>query len=354
MRRKILTILGTRPEIIRLSLIIPKLDQVCQHRVLHTGQNYDPRLTDIFFRELDIRLPDHVLTSQGSLAQQLSATFMGVEQYVQEFDPDAVLILGDTNSGLSAVICERLGYPVFHMEAGNRCYDPLVPEEKNRRIIDHVSTMNLPYTELSRQNLLREGISNQHVLVTGNPIREVIDAYSADIQHSDVLSRLDLVPGQYVVATAHRAENVDNPERLASIVSALEHISKQYPVIFSCHPRTRQRLASYMPKDVRVLEPLGFFDWAKLERDSRLAVTDSGTVQEEMCLFRKPTITIRATTERPETVSCGSNIVTGLDFDNIVLCYQQALTLKSWTVPEEYARTNVSDTVVNILLGNYV
>jgi UDP-N-acetylglucosamine 2-epimerase (non-hydrolysing) len=225
MRRKILTILGTRPEIIRLSLIIPKLDQVCQHRVLHTGQNYDPRLTDIFFQELDIRLPDHVLTSQGSLAQQLSATFMGVEQYVQEFDPDAVLILGDTNSGLSAVICERLGYPVFHMEAGNRCYDPLVPEEKNRRIIDHVSTMNLPYTELSRQNLLREGISNQHVLVTGNPIREVIDAYSADIQHSDVLSRLDLVPGQYVVATAHRAENVDNPERLASIVAALEHVS---------------------------------------------------------------------------------------------------------------------------------
>lgn len=354
MQRKILTILGTRPEIIRLSQIIPKLDQVCDHRVLHTGQNYDPRLTDIFFQELGVRLPDCVLTSQGSLAHQLTTTFIGVEKYLQEFNPDAVLILGDTNSGLSAVICERLGYPVFHMEAGNRCYDSLVPEEKNRCIIDHASTINLPYTELSRQNLLREGINNQRVLVTGNPIREVIDTYRDNIQHSDVLSRLDLTPDQYVVATAHRAENVDNPERLSNIVAALEHISQQYPVIFSCHPRTRQRLGTYVPARVHILEPLGFFDWARLEQDSRLAVTDSGTVQEEMCLFQKPTITIRATTERPETVSCGSNIVTGLNFDNIVLCYRHALQLKNWTVPEEYARTNVSDTVVNILLGNYV
>lgn len=354
MPRKILTILGTRPEIIRLSQIIPKLDTRCDHRVLHTGQNYDPTLTDIFFRELGIRLPDRVLASQGSLAQQLSSTFVGVEQYLQEFDPDAVLVLGDTNSGLSAVICERMGYPVFHMEAGNRCYDNLVPEEKNRRIIDHVSTFNLPYTELSRQNLLREGLDNQRVLVTGNPIREVIDTYSADIQHSDVLTRLGLAPGQYVVATAHRAENVDDAPRLITIVAALEHIAQQYPVIFSCHPRTRQRLGNYVPKNVVMLEPQGFFDWARLERDSRLAVTDSGTVQEEMCLFRKPTITIRATTERPETVSCGSNIVTGLDFDQIVMCYNQALQLKGWTVPEEYTRTNVSDVVVNILLGNHV
>ena len=240
------------------------------------------------------------------------------------------------------------------MEAGNRCYDDLVPEEKNRRIIDHVSTFNLPYTELSRQNLLREGLDNQHVLVTGNPIREVIDAYSADIQHSDVLTRLGLVPGQYVVATAHRAENVDDAQRLVTIMAVLEHIAQQYPVIFSCHPRTRQRLGNYVPQGVVMLEPQGFFDWARLERDSRLAVTDSGTVQEEMCLFRKPTITIRATTERPETVSCGSNIVTGLHRDRMIQCYNQALQLKGWTVPEEYTRTNVSDVVVNILLGNHV
>ena len=306
MPRKILTILGTRPEIIRLSQIIPKLDLTCDHRVLHTGQNYDARLNDIFFQELDLRRPDHILHSQGTLAQQLSATFIGVEQYLQDFDPDAVLVLGDTNSGLSAVICERMGYPVFHMEAGNRCYDDLVPEEKNRRIIDHVSTFNLPYTELSRQNLLREGLSNQHVLVTGNPIREVLDACSANIQRSDILARMNLIAGQYVVATAHRAENVDNVQRLANIVALLEHVAKDYPVVFSCHPKTRQRLGNRVPKDVIVLEPQGFIDWARLERDSRLAITDSGTVQEEMCLFYKPTITIRATTERPETVSCGS------------------------------------------------
>jgi UDP-N-acetylglucosamine 2-epimerase (non-hydrolysing) len=354
MPRKILTILGTRPEIIRLSQIMPKLDARCDHRVLHTGQNYDARLNDIFFQELGLRAPDHVLHSQGTLAQQLSATFVGVEQYLQDFDPDAVLVLGDTNSGLSAVICERMGYPVFHMEAGNRCYDDLVPEEKNRRVIDHVSTFNLPYTELSRQNLLREGLANQRVLVTGNPIREVLDAYSADIQRSDVLARLNLTPGQYVVATAHRAENVDNPQLLASIVAVLEHVAKDCPVIFSCHPKTQQRLGAYVPAGVVMLQPLGFIDWARLERDSRLAITDSGTVQEEMCLFHKPTITIRATTERPETVSCGSNIVAGLDFDRILDCYQQAMNLKCWQIPEEYARTNVSDTVINIILGNHV
>lgn len=354
MPRKILTILGTRPEIIRLSQIIPKLDSSCDHRVLHTGQNYDAKLNDIFFTELGLRAPDQVLQSQGTLAQQLSSTFIGVEQYLQEFDPDAVLVLGDTNSGLSAVICERMGYPVFHMEAGNRCYDDLVPEEKNRRIIDHVSTFNLPYTELSRQNLLREGLDNKRVLVTGNPIKEVLDNYAADIQYSNILNTLALQPGNYVVATAHRAENVDNPMRLDTICRTLERIAQDFPVIFSCHPRTRSRLNNRVPQGVTAIEPLGFVDWARLERDSRMAITDSGTVQEEMCLFHKPTITIRATTERPETVSCGSNIVTGLDFDRMIDCYQQALTLRGWRVPEEYTRTNVSHTVVNILLGNHV
>lgn len=354
MPRKILTILGTRPEIIRLSCVIPKLDQVCEHRVLHTGQNFDTRLNDIFFEELGLRQPDVILNSRGSVAEQLSTTLIGVEQYLKSFDPDAVLVLGDTNSGLSAVICERMGYPVFHMEAGNRCYDNLVPEEKNRRIIDHVSTFNLPYTELSRQNLLREGIANEKILVTGNPIREVLDTYAADIQRSNVLQRLALEPGGYVVATAHRAENVDNAHRLDTICRTLEHIGQHMPVVFSCHPRTRDRLQDRVPEGVTMVEPLGFIDWARLERDSRLAVTDSGTVQEEMCLFHKPTITIRATTERPETVACGSNLVTGLDFDRIVGCYQQALQLKSWRVPEEYTRSNVSDTVVNILLGNHV
>lgn len=355
MRRKILTILGTRPEIIRLSRIMPRLDAVCEHRILHTGQNYDPQLNDIFFEQLRLRAPDRILHSRGSLAEQLSATFVGVEQYLAEFDPDAVLVLGDTNSALAAVICERLGYPVYHMEAGNRCYDLGVPEEKNRRIIDHASTMNLPYTELSRQNLLREGLDNQRILVTGNPIREVLDYYSADIQHNTILDQLGLKAGHYVVATAHRAENVDDPQRLANIVAALEHIAQDLPVVFSCHPRTRQRLQRPLSDGITVLEPQGFFAWARLERDSRLAVTDSGTVQEEMCLFRKPTITTRQTTERPETVMCGSNLVTGLDLDDMIRGYHIMGTASTaWTVPAEYRQTNVSDVVVNILLGNHV
>lgn len=355
MRRKILTILGTRPEIIRLSRIMPKLDMMCEHRVLHTGQNYDPNLNSIFFDQLGLRTPDHVLRSQGSLAQQLSETFTGVEKYLGEFDPDSVLVLGDTNSGLSAVICERLGYPVYHMEAGNRCYDMRVPEEKNRRLIDSISTINLPYTELSRQNLLREGAQNNRVFVTGNPIKEVLDHYRTEIDSSDILERLNLGSNNYIVATAHRAENVDDPQRLANILDAFEIISQDYPIVFSCHPRTRQKwlqLDRKISDRILVTEPMGFFDFAHLEKNSFMAISDSGTVQEEMCLFNRPTVTIRATTERPETVWCGSNIVTGLETDDIVAgCRAMKSVDRNWTVPVEYARTNVSDAVVNILLG---
>jgi UDP-N-acetylglucosamine 2-epimerase (non-hydrolysing) len=283
---------------------------------------------------------------------------LGVEQYILEFKPDAVLVLGDTNSGLGAIVCERMGVPVYHMEAGNRCYDMLVPEEKNRRLIDSISTVNLPYTELSRQNLLREGAQNNHVFVTGNPIREVLDYYCKQIDNSNILEQLKLKPGEYIIATSHRAENVDDPERLTSIFSAMEIIAQDYPIVFSCHPRTRQRLHELdiaVSKRIQITEPMGFFDFVKLEKNSYMAVSDSGTVQEEMCLFHKPTITIRATTERPETVWCGSNIVTGLAVDNIVGGYRAMKSADcNWTVPAEYARTNVSDTVVNILLGNHV
>ena len=351
MKRKVLTILGTRPEIIRLSRVIPKLDQAADHRVLHTGQNYDTGLSDIFFEELELRRPDVVLQSRGTIGQQLAATFVGVEKYCQEFRPHAVLVLGDTNSGLAAVVCERMGIPVYHMEAGNRCYDLSVPEEKNRRVIDHISSVNLPYTGYSRENLLREGLPNNKIFVTGNPIREVLDYYNDAIQHSTILEKLTLDPCQYIVATAHRAENVDNTERLSNILEAFEIISQDLPIVFSCHPKTQQRITGQLGNGIIVSKPMGFFDWVNLERNSRLAISDSGTVQEEMCLFQKPTITIRATTERPETVMCGSNIVTGLEVDNIVSGYQQALTLSSWAVPEEYTRSNVSDVVVNIIMG---
>lgn len=352
MKPKLLTILGTRPEIIRLSRILPKLDRWCDHRVLHTGQNYDPNLSHIFFSQLDLRAPDQVLHSRGTLAQQLAEIFVGVEQFLDSWKPDAVLILGDTNSGLSAIICERLGYPVYHMEAGNRCWDLAVPEERNRRIIDHSCSVNMPYTELSRQNLLREGINTDRIVVTGNPIREVLDHYASDIQYSTILDQLALAPGRYAVATAHRAENVDDPKRLQNIVRILNTVSERMPVVFSCHPRTRQRLTDDLSNSVHVLEPMGFFDWARLERDSGLALTDSGTVQEEMCLFHKPTITIRNTTERPETVACGSNLVAGLDHDHVINCVEQALNMQDWVVPQEYLQTNVSDVVVNQLLSH--
>ena len=355
---KILTILGTRPEIIRLSRILPKLDQICEHFILHTGQNYDPSLTDIFFSELRLRQPNRIINSKSfTFSEQLGKILVGVEETINKFKPDKVLVLGDTNSGLAAIICERLGILVYHMEAGNRCYDLKVPEEKNRKIIDAVSSVNLPYTELSRQNLLREGATNSNVFVTGNPIKEVIDFYETEINNSSVLTTLNLEKNNYIIATAHRAENVDVDDRLTNIFESFEEISKEYKIVFSCHPRTKQKLEKFNilvnNPNIIITEPMGFFDFVKLEKNSLMAISDSGTVQEEMCLFGIPTITIRDTTERPETVWCGSNIISGLKKENIISCYISAKTInKIWNIPSEYDKTNVSDIVINILMSN--
>lgn len=355
---KILTILGTRPEIIRLSRIIPKLDELTNHKVLHTGQNYDPLLSNIFFTDLGLRNPDVVLDNTGtSFTEQIANTFIGVEKFIREFTPDRVLILGDTNSGLSAFICERLGIPVYHMEAGNRCYDLKVPEEKNRKVIDSISTINLPYTQLSRENLLREGIPNNRIFITGNPIKEVIDFYQQQISQSTILEKLNLEKNNYIIATAHRAENVDDDNRLSQIFQAFNEISKDHKIIFSCHPRTKQKLEKFnidtTNPNIIISEPFGFFDFVKLEQHSVMAISDSGTVQEEMCLFQIPTITIRDTTERPETVWCGSNIVSGLNKDQILLCYKKMKNNnRNWEIPSGYDKKNVSDTVINILLSN--
>jgi UDP-N-acetylglucosamine 2-epimerase (non-hydrolysing) len=324
---------------------------------LHTGQNYNPTLNEIFFNDLGIRPPDVILDTKGTTAEQIGKMFVGVEKYLQEFNPDKVLILGDTNSGLAAIICERLGIPVYHMEAGNRCYDLKVPEEKNRKIIDAVSTINLPYTELSRQNLLREGATNNKVFVTGNPIKEVIDFYASKIDRSSILTTLDLKKNNYIIATAHRAENVDVDERLINIFKSFEEISKEYKIVFSCHPRTKQKLEKFNilinNPNIIITEPLGFFDFVKLEKNAYMAISDSGTVQEEMCLFKIPTVTIRDTTERPETVWCGSNIVTGLEKNNILAGFNRMkLVNRNWKIPDEYNQDNVSDVVVNILLSN--
>lgn len=355
---KIMTILGTRPEIIRLSRIMPKLDKVCQHVIVHTGQNYDKNLNDIFFEDLNLRLPDVVINSKSdTLGGQLAKIFVGVEQALNNHKPDKVLILGDTNTSLCTVIVERLGYPVYHMEAGNRCYDLKVPEEKNRKVIDCISSYNLPYTPGSRENLIREGIKKERIFETGNPINEVLNYYSDKWSKSDVLKRFALQGNnEIVLVTAHRAENVDVPERLISIIGALDEISKKQPVIFSCHPRTKNKIKqlNWEPRDNFIItEPMGFFDFIKLESWAQCVISDSGTVQEECCLLKIPTVTIRDSTERPETVECGSNIVSGLKTDDILNCFKRAKSLDAnWKIPIGYKEDNVSDRVINFLLSN--
>lgn len=353
---RILTILGTRPEVIRLSRVIPKLDATCDHKILHTGQNYDYRLNGIFFSELGLRCPDKVLDIRGgTLGEQLGKIYTGVEEYIKEISPDKVLILGDTNTGLAAIICERYGIPVYHMEAGNRCFDLRVPEEKNRKVIDAISTVNMPYTRGSAENLYREGVARNRVFTIGNPIGEVLEYYRTSVDASTVVEDLELQPGKYVLATAHREENVDDAGRLTKIFAALSEIAGKYEVIFSCHPRTRLNLKKWgiaNPGSIKLCEPFGFFDFVKLERDCLLGITDSGTVQEELCLLGRPTITIRDTTERPETVECGSNVVCGVESKEIIATFNRWISRPyGWKAPDEYLKADVSGTVVNIVLG---
>ena len=362
--KKILTVLGTRPEIIRLSRIIPKIDALCgeNHKIVHTGQNYDKRLNDVFFDELGVRRPDyHIQSKSSSFAQQIAAIFKGFEEVLLDFKPEKVLILGDTNSSVTAVIAERMGIPVYHMEAGNRCFDKKVPEEVNRRIIDSISSFNIPYTLSSRENLIREGQARNKIFVSGNPIYEVMQHYAQQIDESAILQQLDLKPNNYVIVTAHREENVDVSARLEQIFIALDQITQRYqlPVIFSCHPRTAKRLNDFgiqkNNKMIKVLEPFGFFDFVHLEKHALLAITDSGTVQEECCLLKVPTVTIRDTTERPETVDCGSNIISGLQSDNILTCVETMLqSQRDWLPPEGYPVPNVSDKIIKLLLSTQV
>jgi UDP-N-acetylglucosamine 2-epimerase (non-hydrolysing) len=357
-KMKVMTVLGTRPEIIRLSRIIEKLDRTCQHVLVHTGQNYDPNLNDVFFQQLGVRVPDHYLNARGSLGEQLGILLAETEKILQKEKPDKLLVLGDTNSALSAIIAKRYGIPVYHMEAGNRCYDDRVPEEVNRRIIDHSSDVLLPYTERSRQNLLREGIPGQYVLVIGNPIYEVIRYYESQIQDSTILPDLRLASAKYFLVTLHRAENVDIEERLRELTLALERIQEKYdlPVIVSTHPHTRTRMESFGVINnnpaVHFLQPFGFFDFIKLEQNATCVLSDSGTVQEECAIFKVANVTLRDVTERPETLECGSNILTSANSENILRCVELVLEQKgSWYVPPEYLVENVSDTVVRLLHG---
>lgn len=355
---KVMTILGTRPEIIRLSRIIEKLDGLCQQVLVHTGQNYDANLNDIFFQQLGVRAPDHYLGARGSFGEQIGKILAESERVMLVEKPDKCLVLGDTNSSLAAIMAKRLGIPVYHMEAGNRCYDDRVPEEVNRRIIDHCSDVLMPYTERSRANLLREGIPGQRIYVTGNPIFEVIQYYDAQIRQSTILSDLALESKRYFLVTMHRAENVDVEDRLITLMTALDRLQQKYgmPVIVSTHPRTRARTETFglalENRHTRFLPPFGFFEFITLEHNALCVLTDSGTVQEECCILHVPNITIRDTTERPETIECGSNTLASVDSQLIerLVGYVMESDL-NWTPPPEYVVPNVSNTVTKVVLG---
>jgi len=355
---KVMTILGTRPEIIRLSRIIEKLDRLCTQVLVHTGQNYDVNLNDVFFQQLGVRAPDCYLNARGSFGQQIGKILTEIEPVMQREKPDRFLVLGDTNSSLGAVMAKRLGISVYHMEAGNRCYDDRVPEEVNRRIIDHSSDILLPYTERSRANLLREGIEGRRIYVTGNPILEVIRHYEPLIDQSDVFQRLGLEPGRFFLVTMHREENVDVESRLRSLVQALGMIQEEYQmrIICSIHPRTRKRLDEHAVvgenPQIEFHPPFGFFDFIALERSAFCVLSDSGTVQEECSIFKVANVTIRDVTERPETLECGSNILSGIEPESILRCIRTVIDQKlEWSAPPEYMVPNVSNTVAKIVLG---
>ncbi len=351
---KIITVLGTRPEIIRLSLIIKKLDILCNHVLVHTGQNFDKNLSDLFFDEMDVRKPDyHLEIRANSAGAQMAQIIERCEKIFQDEKPDRILLLGDTNSALCAIIAKRMGIPVYHMEAGNRCFDDRVPEEVNRRIIDHSSEILLPYTHRSKENLYREGFPSDRVYVTGNPIGEVITHYMPKISNSNILKTLGIEPQKYFLATIHRAENVDIPARFDQILMGLKQAAEQhtFPVIVSTHPRTRARLND--KKDfnlgplVKFIEPFGFFDFVKLEQEAFCALSDSGTVQEECAIFGVPNVTVRDVTERPETIDCGSNILSGASTEALLRAIKTVTCLHSeWKAPEEYLNEAVSDTLL--------
>ena len=363
---RVLTFLGTRPEIIRLSRIIPLLQQHCEHTLVHTGQNYDHSLSGQFLAELGYEPgPVYWLNAQGSLGQQMAKIFEGLEMAILKAKPDRFLVLGDTNSSLGAIVAKRMGIPVFHLEAGNRCFDDLSPEEVNRKIIDHTSDVHLCYTEHSRRNLLAEGVHLSRVHVVGNPIKEVQNYYWPNAENDfpswiEVLfNRLGVKKGNYLLSTFHRQENVDPPARLKSIVEGLVACHQRFgcPVLASTHPRTRKRLTALygagLPKEVQFLEPLGFLDFLALEKHARLILSDSGTIQEEAAILGIGCVVLRDSTERPEVVERGCSFLAGADSAIILAGAEMMLGRKTGTCapPEEYLRPNVAQTICNIVLG---
>lgn len=361
---KVMTVVGTRPELIRLSRVIHRLDATVDHVLVHTGQNHDYTLNEVFFRDLGIREPDHMLgVDTSSVGAVLGGTLVAAERVMVKERPDAVLVLGDTNSCIAALMARRLRIPVYHLEAGNRCFDLNVPEETNRRLVDHVADFNLVYTEHARRNLLAEGLHPRRILKTGSPMREVLDAYRDDILASDVLDRLGLTEGGYFLVSAHREENVDAPDRLRALLDCLVAVREEYdlPVFVSTHPRTRKRLEALpeweAPERVTFSEPLGFHDYNRLQLSAACCLSDSGTIAEESTLLGFPAVTLRDSIERPEALDTGGILMTGLDRDDVVAAVGVAMAAgrtrdgAGHLTPDDYLVTNASERAVNFILS---
>ncbi len=383
---KVMTILGTRPEIIRLACVMQRLDQFTDHRLVHTGQNSDYELNEVFFEDLNVRRPDYFLgIRRNSVATILADVLVKTEEVLEKERPAAVVILGDTNSALAAIVARRMKIPVYHLEAGNRCFDLNVPEELNRRIVDHISDFNLVYTEHARRNLLAEGVHPRKIYLTGSPMREVLDANREGIANSKILQRLGLTPKQYMVVSMHRAESVDQPQNLQKLLEMLNGLcaSFEMPVIVSTHPRTRQRLENVVSSDalrelrtktpavshvaasaanavasdprIRFLKPFGFHDYVRLQQDAFCTLSDSGTISEESSILGFPAVTMRNSMERPEAMDSGHIVLTGLDPQNILrsvaLAAASAEFDRTQPIAREYDVTNTSYRVVKLILG---
>lgn len=357
---KVMSVVGTRPEIIRLSRVLAKLDQYCDHIIVHTGQNYDFELNEVFFNDLGVRKPDYFLSAAGkNAATTIGQVIIKVDEVLEEVKPDAMLVLGDTNSCVSALPAKRRKIPIFHMEAGNRCFDQRVPEETNRRIVDHTADINLTYSTIARDYLLNEGLPPDRVIKTGSPMFEVLSHYMEQIDSSDVLKRLGLQKNKFFVVSAHREENVDSPKQLEKLAQVLNVVAEKYdlPVIISTHPRTRNRIEAAgitFHKNIQLLKPLGFHDYNHLQKNSTAVLSDSGTITEESSIMNFPAVNIREAHERPEGFEEASVMMVGLEVERVL----QALAILE-TQPRDqdrllrqvadYSMPNVSDKVVRII-----
>lgn len=357
-----MTVVGTRPEVIRLSRIIPKLDQYFEHTLVHTGQNYDYELNAIFFEQLGIRKPDVVLDVAGKTgADTIGQVISKTDPIFEQYQPDALLVLGDTNSALCAIAAKRRKIPIFHMEAGNRCFDFRVPEEINRRIVDHIADINLPYSTIARQYLLAEGLPADQIIKTGSPMREVLDYYQPQIAQSKVLSQLHLSKAEYFLVSAHREENVDSKDSLDQLIDLLNQLAQKYqqPIILSTHPRTKARLEAFqfeLDPLIQAMKPFGFFDYIQLQQNALCVLSDSGTITEESSILNFPALNIRQAQERPEGFEEGSVMIVGLNAQRAIqgieiLKTQDRGNKRNLKMVEDYSITNVSDKVVRILLS---